>query len=95
MASHKKAMWLKAKPGPLNSGLFYLLHNLVDLIWQAPHSQEPVYVQGIEFTGMSTNYQRVVSHITSIGKDALYKLDKLRGWIKQQPVFTLQCEEPS
>lgn len=74
MVSHEKAMRLKAKLGPLDSTLFFPLHNLIDLAWQdkPPRSQEPVYVQGIEFTG----------------KDALYKLDKLRGWIKRQPVFT-------
>jgi Xaa-Pro aminopeptidase len=67
MVSHEKAMRLKAKLGPLDSGLFYPLHDLVDLVWQykPPRSQEPVYVQGIEFTGMSTNSQRVVSHITN------------------------------
>ena len=90
MVSHEKAMRLKAKLGPLNCGLFYPLHNLIDLAWQdkPPRSQEPVYVQGMEFTGMSTNSQRVLLHITFIGKDALYKLDKLREWIKRQPVFT-------
>lgn len=74
MVSHEKAMRLKAKLRSLDCGLFYPLHNLIDLAWQdkPPRSQEPVYVQGIQFTG----------------KDALYKLDKLREWIKRQPVFT-------
>ncbi|KIJ99845.1 hypothetical protein K443DRAFT_101521 [Laccaria amethystina LaAM-08-1] len=74
MLSHEKATLLNTKLSPLDSKLVYPPQNLVDLVWRdkPPKPKEPVYEQGTEFTG----------------KDAIYKLTKIREWIRQQPAST-------
>ncbi|KAF9526867.1 aminopeptidase-P [Crepidotus variabilis] len=71
MISHEKALLINSKLGGKSSKLIYPPQNLVDLIWKdkPTKSLQKVYIQGIEFTG----------------KDATYKIAKLREWIKMQP----------
>ncbi|KAF8149398.1 peptidase M24, structural domain-containing protein [Crassisporium funariophilum] len=71
MISHEKAALINSKISNLDSKLVYPPQNLVDLIWKEKptKSLEVIYVQSTEFAG----------------KDAHYKLDKLRDWISQQP----------
>ncbi|KAJ7762525.1 peptidase M24, structural domain-containing protein [Mycena metata] len=71
MISHAQATLLTSKLGPRDSKMIYPPQNLVDLAWKdkAPKSREPVYKQGVEFTG----------------EDAASKLHRVRGWIHQQP----------
>ncbi|KAJ7019203.1 Creatinase/aminopeptidase [Mycena alexandri] len=71
MISHAQATLLTSKLGPRDSKMIYPPQNLVDLAWKdkAPKSAEPVYKQGVEFTG----------------QEAASKLRRVREWIHQQP----------
>lgn len=71
MISHEKAVLINSKINSKNSKLIYPPQNLVDLIWKdkPTKSLQKVYIQGIEFTG----------------KDAPYKIAKIREWVKMQP----------
>ncbi|KAH9484818.1 putative Xaa-Pro aminopeptidase P [Psilocybe cubensis] len=71
MISHEKATLINTKINGKDSKLVYPPQNLVDLIWvdKPTKSLEMVYIQSTLFAG----------------KDAVYKLEKLREWIRQQP----------
>ncbi|KAJ7162266.1 Creatinase aminopeptidase [Mycena filopes] len=71
MISHAQATLLTSKLSALDSKMIYPPQNLVDLAWKdkAPKSREPVYRQGVEFTG----------------QEASLKLRKVRKWIEDQP----------
>ncbi|EAU90984.2 aminopeptidase-P [Coprinopsis cinerea okayama7 len=75
MISHEKATLINSKLSSLDSKLVYPPQNLVDLVWKdkPEKSKASVYIQPIEFTG----------------KDANYKIAKVREWIKAQPPTTL------
>jgi len=83
MISHEKANLINTKIQSKDSKLIYPPQNLVDLIWKEKptKSLEKVYVQSTEFAG----------------RDATYKLSKLRDWIKQQPasVPSYSKQEPN
>jgi len=83
MISHEKATLINTKITSRDSKLIYPPQNLVDLIWKEKptKSLEKVYIQSTEFTG----------------RDATYKLAKLRDWIKQQPasVPSYSKQEPN
>lgn len=70
MLPHEKAVALNAQLGPKNCKLFYPPQNLVDLIWtdKPAKSRLPIFVQPVSFTGL----------------EAGAKLERLRGWIKEQ-----------
>ncbi|KAF9445989.1 hypothetical protein P691DRAFT_674493 [Macrolepiota fuliginosa MF-IS2] len=71
MISHEKASLINSKLTALDCKFVFPSQNLVDLVWK-DKPQKPkgvVYVQSIEYTG----------------KDATYKIYKLREWIKSQP----------
>ncbi|XP_006457207.1 hypothetical protein AGABI2DRAFT_212532 [Agaricus bisporus var. bisporus H97] len=71
MISHEKASAINSKLTHLDSRFVFPAMNLVDLVWKEKpaKSKGSVYVQSIEYTG----------------KDATYKLYKIREWIKAQP----------
>ncbi|TFK24757.1 aminopeptidase-P [Coprinopsis marcescibilis] len=71
MISHEKATLLTSKLNSLDSKLVYPPQNLVDLVWKEKpdKSKASIYIQGIEYTG----------------KDANFKIGKVREWIKLQP----------
>ncbi|KXN87696.1 putative Xaa-Pro aminopeptidase P [Leucoagaricus sp. SymC.cos] len=68
MISHEKAAMIDSKLMNLNSKFVFPPQNLINLVWRDKPSKPRgvVYVLGIEYTG----------------KDASYKLYKLREWIK-------------
>ncbi|KAF9478360.1 Creatinase/aminopeptidase [Pholiota conissans] len=73
MISHEKATLINSKinSGTIDSKLVYPPQNLVDLIWveKPTKSLEMVYIQSVEFAG----------------RDARYKLGKIKEWIRAQP----------
>ncbi|KJA18357.1 hypothetical protein HYPSUDRAFT_145160 [Hypholoma sublateritium FD-334 SS-4] len=73
MLAHEKATLINSKinSASVNSKLVYPPQNLVDLIWaeKPTKSLEMVYIQSTEFAG----------------RDAKYKLAKVREWIREQP----------
>ncbi|KAF9000416.1 hypothetical protein BDQ17DRAFT_1359572 [Cyathus striatus] len=71
MVAHEKAALLNSRINSKDSKLVFPPQNLVDLAWKdkPPKSLEPLYVHGIEYTG----------------RDATYKIAKIRDWIKQYP----------
>jgi len=96
MLSHEKARLLNTTLPRLDSKIVYPPQNLVDLVWRdkPPKPKEPVYEQGTEFTGTLFSFPlwccvgRTDRLLGRTGKDALYKLTKIREWIRQQPAST-------
>ncbi|KAJ7592530.1 aminopeptidase-P [Mycena floridula] len=70
MLSYEKATRLNAKLDR-QSKMVYPIQNLIDFVWRdkPPKSVDPVFLQPIEFTG----------------EQASSKLNRVRGWIKDQP----------
>ena len=88
MISHEKAVLLNTKLSPLDSKLVYPPQNLVDLTWKSKpvKPDAAIYIQPVEFTGESFAVFFLLWHFLNIsGKDADFKLSKLREWIRQQP----------
>ncbi len=73
MIAHEKASLINSKiqSSTIDSKFIFPSQNLIDLIWKDKPSKPRgvVYVQSIEYTG----------------KDATYKLYKIREWVKAQP----------
>ncbi|KDR67798.1 hypothetical protein GALMADRAFT_257642 [Galerina marginata CBS 339.88] len=85
MISHEKATLINSKINSKDSKLIYPPQNLVDLIWveKPTKSLAKIYIQSTEFAG----------------RDATYKLEKLRDWIRQQapsiPSYSKQEPTPA
>ena len=102
MMSHEKATLLNSKLGSTESKLVYPPQNLVDLTWKAKpvKPSAAVYIQSVEFTGILYSIFTLFFRFSTLhsGRDANYKLSKLREWIQQQPSSApsyLKTQEPA
>jgi hypothetical protein len=89
LISHSLALSLDAQLGANESKLVYPDHNLVDAIWNSrpSPSKDYVYIQPIEYTGMSFLWGMSVFPSDSIsGTDVTTKIANLRKWLATYPV---------